>query len=112
MSGVEEIKLHISNLKETLYFYEGILGFQPSKKRPHLHVPGVWYDIGHVRLCCVVNKMRKHIEIKVELSNDEVEKVQRKLDYYKVGYIEREVAGGRALFLYDPDKHLVQLQVT
>ncbi|WP_415782896.1 lactoylglutathione lyase [Bacillus manliponensis] len=104
---MEEINLHISNLKETLYFYEGILGFQPSKQRPQLHVPGVWYDVGQVRLCCVVNKMRKKRDIKVKLSSAEIEKVKKKLDYYKVGYVERETA----LFLYDPDEHSLQLQL-
>ncbi|MEH7456030.1 VOC family protein, partial [Bacillus sp. JJ1127] len=32
------IVLKVRNLKETLYFYEGILGLYPSSQRPQLDV--------------------------------------------------------------------------
>ncbi|MRR40421.1 lactoylglutathione lyase, partial [Bacillus anthracis] len=34
------IVLEVKNLKETLYFYEGILGIKPSLERPQIEVTG------------------------------------------------------------------------
>ena len=34
------IVLEVKNLKETLYFYEGVLGIKPSLERPQLDVTG------------------------------------------------------------------------
>lgn len=106
------VELQISNLKETLYFYEGILGFRPSKHRPELHVPGVWYDVGHTRICCVVHKKEKTMEIEVNLPLHELESVQKKLDYYNVAYTEsgHERNSEKGLSVYDPDSHRVHIQ--
>ena len=42
--NVENVKqfivLEVKNLKETLYFYEGILGIKPSLERPQLDITG------------------------------------------------------------------------
>lgn len=51
------IVLEVKNLKETLYFYEGILGIKPSLERPQLDVTGVWYDSDSKRISFVMNRM-------------------------------------------------------
>ena len=51
------IVLEVKNLKETLYFYEGILGITPSSERPQLDITGVWYDADSTRIGFVMNRM-------------------------------------------------------
>ncbi|MEH6891196.1 VOC family protein [Bacillus sp. JJ864] len=114
------VVLEVRDLKKTLYFYEGILGFRPSKERPQLDVPGVWYDAGLTRICCVVNKDKEVIEreqtlpkIEVTIQSREVESLLKKLDYYQVMYSEIEdyIEKKKVISVYDPDQHVIQLQL-
>lgn len=116
---VHSVLLEVRDLKKTLYFYEGILGFEPSRQRPQLDLPGVWYDIGPIRICCTVNKRKQAMnedgivpKIEVDMQLREVENLLKKLDYYHVTYIEMEdyVEGKKVLSVYDPDQHMIQLQ--
>lgn len=113
------VVLEVRDLKKTLYFYEGILGFRPSKERPQLDVPGVWYDAGEMRICCVLNKNKEvtHCEqallkIEVTIQSHEVENLLKKLDYYQVMYAEIEdyIEKKKVISVYDPDGHVIQLQ--
>ncbi|MEI4803495.1 VOC family protein [Bacillus sp. NPDC077411] len=116
---IHSVVLEVSDLKKTLYFYEGILGFRPSIERPQLDVPGVWYDAGEMRICCVLNRDKEAAqceqflpEIEVNIQLHEVENLLKKLDYYQVMYTELEdyIEKKRVLSVYDPDQHMIQLQ--
>lgn len=112
------IVLEVRNLKETLYFYEGVLGLEPSMKRPQLDVPGVWYDIGSIRICFIVNKKRRDVsdetlstQIELNLPFCDLEKVQKKLEFYRVAY--KEIADDheekKSIIVYDPDQYRLQI---
>ncbi|MDM5187244.1 lactoylglutathione lyase [Bacillus sp. DX4.1] len=112
------IVLEVRNLKETLYFYEGVLGLEPSRKRPQLDVPGVWYDIGSIRICFIVNKKRRDVsdetlstQIELNLPFCDLEKVQKKLEFYRVAY--KEIADDheekKSIIVYDPDQYRLQI---
>ena len=112
------VVLEVKDLKKTLYFYEGILGFRPSIERPQLDVPGVWYDAGEMRICCVLNKKKEVTEqclpkIEVNIQLHEAEKLLKKLDYYKVMYAEIEdyIEKKKVISVYDPDQYMIQLQL-
>ena len=107
--------IRIKNLKETLYFYEGILGFKPSKERPQLRVTGVWYDVGSTRICFVVNRNLRgergcysSCEL-ITFSILDMEKVKRKLQFYKISFAEEQHADGVVNTLYDPDCYKLQI---
>ncbi|ENQ3077503.1 VOC family protein [Bacillus cereus] len=113
------VVLEVRDLKKTLYFYEGILGFRPSKERPQLDVPGVWYDAGEMRICCIVNKGKEVTKreqffpkIEMNIQSHEAEKLLKKLDYYQVMYSEIEdyIEKKKVISVYDPDGHMIQLQ--
>ena len=59
--NVETVKqfivLEVKNLKETLYFYEGILGIKPSLEKTTIRCNGVWYDADSTRISFVMNRM-------------------------------------------------------
>lgn len=113
------IILEVRNLKETLYFYEGILGFQFSKDRPQLAVPGIWYDVGSVRLCFIVNATRNEssantlpAQIHLQLPITEMERIQQKLAFYCVAYEEIVDTHRKkpSIIVRDPDQYQLQIE--
>ncbi|MGG2016588.1 lactoylglutathione lyase [Bacillus sp. S10(2024)] len=113
------VVLEVRDLKKTLYFYEGILGFRPSIERPQLDVPGVWYDVGEMRICCILNKEKEVTQceqflpkIEVNIQSNEAEKLLKKLAYYQVMYTEIEdyIEKKKVISVYDPDRYMIQLQ--
>ncbi|MES5921100.1 VOC family protein [Bacillus cereus group sp. RP37] len=110
------IVLESKNLKETLYFYEGILGFKPSKERPQLRVTGVWYDVGSTRICFVVNRglgeYRETVTSSVKeifLRTTNIERIKKKLEFYQVAFLEERCGEEIRVTFYDPDRFKVQI---
>ncbi|HFI2424872.1 lactoylglutathione lyase [Bacillus paranthracis] len=116
--NVETVKqfivLKVKNLKETLYFYEGILGIKPSLERPQLDVTGVWYDADSTRISFVMNRMLGGQEKGVTdsckdltFTISDIEKLKKKLAFYEILYTENECA--RSIVVQDPDGYKLQV---
>ncbi len=116
--NVETVKqfivLEVKNLKETLYFYEGILGIKPSLERPQLDVTGVWYDADSTRISFVMNRMLGGREKSVTDSYEDltftisdIEKLKKKLAFYEILYTENEYA--KSIVVQDPDGYKLQV---
>ena len=116
--NVENVKnlivLEVKNLKETLYFYEGILGIKPSLERPQLDVTGVWYDTDSTRISFVMNRSlggrEKSVTDAVDVlmfSISNIEKLKKKLDFYEIVYTENECT--KSIVVQDPDGYKVQV---
>ena len=110
------IVLESKNLKETLYFYEGILGFKPSKERPQLRVTGVWYDIGSTRICFVVNRgMGEYRETvtssakEIFLRTANIERIKKKLKFYHISFTEERCGEEVRIIFLDPDGYTLQV---
>ncbi|WP_002150378.1 VOC family protein [Bacillus cereus] len=110
------IVLESKNLKETLYFYEGILGFKPSKERPQLRVTGVWYDIGSTRICFVVNRgLGEHRETVISsvkellLKTTNIERLKKKLEFYQISFVEERHGEEVRIIFYDPNSYKLQI---
>ncbi|PER34411.1 lactoylglutathione lyase [Bacillus cereus] len=116
MEGVTTcIVLESKNLKETLYFYEGILGVKPSKERPQIRVTGVWYDIGSTRICFVVNRgLGEHRETVISsvkellLKTTNVERLKKKLAFYQISFVEKRCGEEVRIIFHDPDGYTLQ----
>lgn len=109
------IVLESKNLKETLYFYEGILGFKPSKERPQIRVTGVWYDIGSTRICFVVNRgLGEHRETVISSVKDlllkitNIERLKKKLAFYQISFVEKRRGEEVRIIIHDPDGYTLQ----
>ncbi|EOO14351.1 MULTISPECIES: VOC family protein [Bacillus cereus group] len=109
------IVLESKNLKETLYFYEGILGFKPSEERPQLRVTGVWYDIGSTRICFVVNRgLGEYRETvtssatEIFLRTSDIERIKKKLEFYHISFVEDCYGEEVRITFYDPDRFKLQ----
>ncbi|HDR7781910.1 MULTISPECIES: VOC family protein [Bacillus] len=109
------IVLESKNLKETLYFYEGILGFKPSKERPQIRVTGVWYDIGSTRICFVVNRgLGEHRETVISsvkellLKTTNIERLKKKLVFYQISFVEEHHGEEVRIIFHDPDGYTLQ----
>ncbi|MED3464620.1 lactoylglutathione lyase [Bacillus thuringiensis] len=108
------IVLEVKNLKETLYFYEGILGIRPSLERPQLDVTGVWYDSDSKRISFVMNRMLGGREKSVTnscagltFSISNIEKLKKKLAFYEILYTENERE--KSIVVQDPDGYKLQV---
>jgi glyoxylase I family protein len=121
-SGIHHVSLLITNLKEALYFYEGILGFRQNKKRPQFDFPGVWYDIGNTQLHLIVdpeggtrrttneiNSRDAHFAIRVK----DMDKLLQILEHHGVPYINKpdNKTEWHQLYVYDPDGNLIEFNV-
>lgn len=109
------IVLESKNLKETLYFYEGILGFKPSEERPQIRVTGVWYDIGSTRICFVVNRgLGEHRETVISsvkdllLKTTNIERLKKKLAFYQISFVEKRRGEEVRIIIHDPDGYTLQ----
>ncbi|KAA0823277.1 lactoylglutathione lyase [Bacillus sp. AY2-1] len=116
--NVENVKnlivLEVKNLKETLYFYEGILGITPSSLRPQLDITGVWYDADSTRISFVMNRMLGGREKSVTNSCDgltfsisNIEKLKKKLAFYEILYMENK--SEKSIVVQDPDGYKLQV---
>ncbi|HDR4481841.1 MULTISPECIES: VOC family protein [Bacillus] len=116
--NVENVKnlivLEVKNLKETLYFYEGILGIKPSLERPQLDVTGVWYDTDSTRISFVMNRMLGGREksftnscagLTFSISN--IENLKKRLVFYKIAYTENK--SEKSIVVQDPDGYKLQV---
>ncbi|WP_254489121.1 VOC family protein [Bacillus thuringiensis] len=108
------IVLEVKNLKETLYFYEGILGIKPSLERPQLDVTGVWYDTDSTRISFVMNRMLGGREksftnscagLTFSISN--IENLKKRLVFYKIAYTENK--SEKSIVVQDPDGYKLQV---
>jgi catechol 2,3-dioxygenase-like lactoylglutathione lyase family enzyme len=115
---VENVKqlivLEVKNLKETLYFYEGILGIRPSSERPQLDITGVWYDADSTRISFVMNRSlggrEKSVTDSVDVltfSISNIENLKKRLMFYKIVYIENKCEKG--IVVQDPDGYKLQV---
>ena len=116
--NVETVKqfivLEVKNLKETLYFYEGILGIKPSLERPQLDTTGVWYDSDSKRISFVMNRVLGGREKTVTDSCEvltftisNIEKIKKKLAFYEILYTENEYA--KSIVVQDPDGYKLEV---
>ncbi|QBJ66680.1 lactoylglutathione lyase [Bacillus anthracis] len=116
--NVETVKqfivLEVKNLKETLYFYEGILGIKPSLERPQLDTTGVWYDSDSKRISFVMNRVLGGREKTVTDSCEvltftisNIEKLKKKLTFYEILYTENEYA--KSIVVQDPDGYKLEV---
>jgi len=115
--NVENVKnlivLEVKNLKETLYFYEGILGITPSSERPQLDITGVWYDTD-TRISFVMNRSlggrEKSVTDSVDVltfSISNIENVKKRLVFYKIAYTENK--SEKSIVVQDPDGYKLQV---
>lgn len=121
-AGIHHVSLLVTDLKESLYFYEGILGFKQNKKRPQFDFPGVWYDIGDTQLHLIVHaegKARRntkeidsrdgHFAVRVT----DMDKLLKTLDAHNVPYVNKPTnkTEWHQVFVSDPDGNLIEFNV-
>ncbi|AHA70217.1 lactoylglutathione lyase [Bacillus thuringiensis] len=115
MENVKQfIVLEVKNLKETLYFYEGILGIKPSLERPQLDVTGVWYDADSMRVSFVMNRSlggrEKSVTDSVDVlmfSISNIENLKKRLVFYKIAYTENK--SEKSIVVQDPDGYKLRV---
>ncbi|QDZ72301.1 MULTISPECIES: VOC family protein [Bacillus] len=116
--NVETVKqfivLEVKNLKETLYFYEGILGITPSSERPQLDITGIWYDTDSTRISFVMNRSlggrEKSVTDSVDVltfSISNIGNVKKRLVFYKIAYTENK--SEKSIVVQDPDGYKLQV---
>ncbi|MCB5189381.1 VOC family protein [Methylobacillus arboreus] len=106
----------VADIQRSRAFYEGLLGFVPSDKRPPLSFEGVWYDIGanQLHLMVVPNPYSDAVlpehggrDYHVAFSVDDVMEIKQAFDAAGVEYT-MSMSGRAALFCRDPDGNALE----
>ncbi len=106
-----------TDLAKSRTFYEGLLGFQPDKKRPQMSFDGVWYDVAanqQIHLMLLPNPEAglarpahggrdRHVALGVV----DLDELIRQLEAAGVKYTLSQ-SGRRALFCRDPDGNALE----
>jgi glyoxylase I family protein len=100
------VTLPITNLKQSFYFYEGIIGFSVCTDRPSLAYPGVWYNLGSSQLRLELVQRFQRCEEPIIINVHGMNEFMKKLDYYEVPYSGDETS----LYVTDPDGHILLFQ--
>ncbi|GGE73233.1 hypothetical protein [Priestia taiwanensis] len=97
------VTLPVTNLKQSFYFYEGIIGFSVCKDRPSFSYPGVWYNLGSGQLR--LQLVPQHIDegVYVAISVRGMNEFMKKLDYYEIPYKRERMS----ISIVDPDGHVL-----
>jgi glyoxylase I family protein len=107
--------LDVSDLEQSIQFFSQVLGLSLADR--NLNFPGAWYQIGpyqlHLIVCPPVTQdvknstqwgRNRHIAFSVE----SVEAARQQLDSHNYPY-QMSSSGRPALFVQDPDGHVVEL---
>jgi catechol 2,3-dioxygenase-like lactoylglutathione lyase family enzyme len=109
--------LLVSDLETARAFYEGVLGLQPSPKRPPLKFDGVWYEIGdqQIHLLALPNPDAGSVRPEhggrdrhVALLVDDLDGMRATLDHAEVPYTYSH-SGRPAIFCRDPEGNAFEL---
>jgi glyoxylase I family protein len=113
--GFLHAALAVTDLEVSQRFYEGVLGLSPIE-RP-FGFPGIWYQIGSVQLHLIqtdhlipdlVNAEKWGRNRHLAFAVSDLTEIHQQL--LQKGYAVQSSASGRAaLFVTDPDGHLIEL---
>jgi glyoxylase I family protein len=115
--GIHHASLIVSDLAESRYFYESILGLEVDRNRPDLSFDGLWLNINasqQIHLLCVKNpdpaKRPKHggRDRHTALKIRKIISIQTRLDEHKITYTLSS-SGRKALFFRDPDGNTLEV---
>jgi len=115
--GIHHTTFLTSNLSQSRYFYEQVLGLQLDTNRPEMNFDGVWYHVAgnqQIHLMCLpnpeANLLRpahpgrdRHVAFGI---NDFAAFIQR-LETSGVNYSLSQ-SGRRAVFCRDPDHNALE----
>jgi catechol 2,3-dioxygenase-like lactoylglutathione lyase family enzyme len=117
--GIHHVSVLVTNLKEALYFYEGILGFKQNKKRPQFDFPGVWYDIGNTQVHLIQYREGKAKRNTTEIDSrdghfavrvTDMDKLLKILDHHNIPYLNKEKnkTDWHQVYVSDPDGNIIE----
>lgn len=109
------VSLLTSDVERSRAFYEGVLGLQPSRRRPDFTFGGVWYEFGPIELHLIevenipassadpYGGRDRHVAFTVADLDALINLFHDKgIDY------RRSASGRRALFCRDPDGNALE----
>jgi catechol 2,3-dioxygenase-like lactoylglutathione lyase family enzyme len=117
ITGILHATFLTADLVKARAFYEGILGFQADKNRPHMSFDGVWYDVApgqQIHLMLLPNPETGLLrpahggrDRHVALGVSDLNELTKQLAAAGVVYTLSQ-SGRRALFCRDPDDNALE----
>jgi len=117
ITSIQHATFLSADLERSRIFYEDMLGLSPSRERPELGYPGVWYEVGanqQIHLMLLPNPEAglqrpqhggrdRHVALVVS----DLEELVRKLIEAGIAHTMSQ-SGRRALFCRDPDGNALE----
>lgn len=117
LTAILHVTFLTADLEKSRAFYEGLLGLQPDKNRPHMSFDGVWYDVApqqQIHLMLLPNPeigltrpVHGGRDRHVALGVSDLDELIKRLDAAGVSYTLSQ-SGRRALFCRDPDENALE----
>ena len=117
MLSINHVSLLISDIIKSEEFYRNILNLSPSKKRPELGFPGIWYELGELQIHLLACDNPYEIKFIPEhggrdrhlaLNADSLDEIINRLDQYHIKYTQSH-SGRKAVFFRDPDLNVIEI---
>jgi len=117
MLEIHHISFLINDCKISEHFYRKVLGLEPSKSRPDLGFPGIWYEIGNQQIHLIQEKnpytmnfipehggRDRHLALKTNDLSDVIEKLNK----HDIAFTQSK-SGRAAIFFRDPDNNVIEI---
>ncbi|MBF0264686.1 MAG: VOC family protein [Gammaproteobacteria bacterium] len=117
MLAIHHVSFLITDCEISEQFYSKVLGLEPSKSRPDLGFPGIWYDLKGLQIHLIQEKIPYHMDFIPEhggrdrhlaLSTKNLSNIINKLEQMNISYT-RSKSGRAAIFFRDPDLNVLEI---
>ena len=117
ITAIHHVSLLVSDTRQSLDFYQGVLGLEINDARPELGYPGAWLQLGAAQIhllelpdpltgLALPDHGGRDRHVALSVSN--LDTLQRSLENAAVPYTLSR-SGRRALFCRDPDGNAIEL---
>jgi len=117
--GIHHVSILVSDIKRSKVFYEEVLGFELSERRPDFDFPGEWYQVGETQVHLIVHEKGKTLRGTTEIDSrdghfairvNDIEGFIKRMESHNVEFLNKRLnkTDWHQVFISDPDGNLIE----